>query len=106
MKRSKLCLLRFSRKSVLGMVFLCALALFIPGVGLADETPVPLSSKVFDITVMRPLGATQLVVGSVLLVPISLLAWAGGRAGLEEPWDVLVETPYRDTFEAPLGRGY
>jgi len=57
---------------------------------------------VFDISVLRPLGAIQTGVGTALFAVAGALSMPGDGVG--EAWDVFVQVPYEDTFERPLGR--
>ncbi len=71
-----------------------------------SESPVDtgpdLTSKVVDATLLRPLGLLSTVAGAgffVASLPITIAAEQVGTAR-----EVLVETPYENTFERPLGR--
>ena len=57
---------------------------------------------VFDVGVLRPLGAIQTAVGTVLFSVAGPLSMPS--KGVGEAWDVFVQVPYEDTFERPLGR--
>ena len=59
-------------------------------------------SIVFDVGVLRPLGAIQTFVGTALFAVAGPLSLPG--KGIGEAWDVFVRVPYEDTFERPLGR--
>lgn len=57
---------------------------------------------VFDVSVLRPLGAIQTAVGTALFAlagPLSIPS-----EGVGEAWDIFVQVPYEDTFQRPLGR--
>lgn len=57
---------------------------------------------VFDVAVLRPLGAIQTGVGTALFSVAGPLSMPG--KGVGEAWDVFVQVPYEDTFQRPLGR--
>lgn len=57
---------------------------------------------VFDIGVLRTLGAVQTVVGLGMFVVAGPLSWPGGS--WQEAWDVFVQSPYDETFTRKLGR--
>ncbi|MDE0883930.1 MAG: hypothetical protein OSB70_00210 [Myxococcota bacterium] len=61
-----------------------------------------LTAKIVDATLLRPLGLLSTVAGAgffVVSLPITIAAEQVGTAR-----EVLVETPYENTFERPLGR--
>ena len=67
------------------------------------EAPGPdMTSKVVDAALLRPLGGLSTVAGAgffVVSLPITIAVEQVGTAR-----EVLVETPYENTFERPLGR--
>ena len=68
-----------------------------------DERPgAPAVDVIFDVFVLRSLGAVQTAVGLGFFAIAGPLAAPSGSAG--EAWDVFVRTPYEETFTRPLGR--
>ena len=57
---------------------------------------------VFDIMVLRPLGALQTLVGLALFAVAGPLSMPSGSA--DEAWDVFVSIPYDEAFTRRLGR--
>jgi hypothetical protein len=101
-----------SRKKI-GRVLVSVVAVLVwSGIALADDdsdasrgerSASDWGAIVFDVSVLRPLGAIQTGVGAVLFTVAGPLALpSDGGAG--EAWDVFVQVPYEDTFERPLGR--
>ncbi|NRA07052.1 MAG: hypothetical protein HRU02_02775 [Myxococcales bacterium] len=105
--------MRISSRGKIGWVWVTMMvALVWSGVAFADGDSDASESKrsasdwgaiVFDVGVLRPLGAIQTGVGTVLFAVAGPLALpSDGGAG--EAWDVFVRVPYEDTFQRPLGR--
>ncbi|MGE4650976.1 MAG: hypothetical protein AAEJ53_08825 [Myxococcota bacterium] len=101
-----------SREKVGRVLVTMVAALAWSGMALADDDSDASKSErsasdwgaiVFDVGVLRPLGAIQTGIGAVLFTVAGPLAMpSDGGAG--EAWDVFVQVPYEDTFERPLGR--
>jgi hypothetical protein len=60
--------------------------------------------KAWDATLLRPLNFIRLTVGSVLMVPVSVLTLPAGVDNVLNMADYFVGQPYWDTFERPLGK--
>ena len=58
---------------------------------------------IFDAAVLRPLGFTVLLVGSVFFVPVALLTAPNGRESIESAMEILVTGPADAVFKRPLG---
>ena len=65
------------------------------------STPASVAAVVFDVTVLRPLGAFQSIVGVVLFTAVAPFAWPGG--GFDEAFDLFIRAPYEDNITRPLG---
>jgi hypothetical protein len=63
--------------------------------------PIPWYDMAFDATVLRPLGAVQFAVGSIMLIPAWPLSWPGG--GDKDVMELLFWAPFDYTFTRPLG---
>jgi len=69
------------------------------------------SATTFDLLIVRPLGVGALAFGFVCFVPASLFAstpvdlyksgWSSSDTA--SAWDLFVATPFRQTFQTPLG---
>ena len=57
---------------------------------------------VFDVAVLRTLGAVQTVIGVGMFAVAGPLSWPSG--GWSEAWDVFVQVPYDETVTRKLGR--
>jgi hypothetical protein len=57
--------------------------------------------RAFDVVVLRPFGAAQLILGSAFFVVIGPLSWPGG--GFDEALDMFVQAPFDNTFTRKLG---
>jgi hypothetical protein len=57
----------------------------------------------YDAALLRPVGAIRTVAGSVIFLPMALLALPGGRENVESAFDQLVAYPFEQTFQRPLG---
>jgi hypothetical protein len=67
------------------------------------STSKDLGFRIFDVTMLRTSGALSLLVGAVLLVPVSIMTLPTGRSGVKEGYDLFVGYPWYYTFERPLG---
>ena len=92
----------------MGLAVLLVAALVVtPAATLADEhedsggAP-PILDVIFDVALLRPLGAVQTGIGLGFFAIAGPLSWPGGS--LREAWDVFVGTPYEETFTRKLGR--
>jgi hypothetical protein len=60
-------------------------------------------SKLFDCTVLRPLGFAATLVGGAFFLPAALLTSPGGMESIEDAYEIFVTTPVEHTFKRPLG---
>ncbi len=70
----------------------------------AEETSfdeVTETAMIFDATIVRPLGAVSIVVGTAFFVVSSPFAAMGGNIG--QSYEKLVKNPVTFTFTRPLG---
>ena len=56
-----------------------------------------------DLLVLRPMGAVVTLAGAVLFIPAALLSAPGGWDNVGYAFEHLIQEPYRETFEKPLG---
>ena len=87
-------------------VQLGALIAIAPTAGFAED--VGLGDKIFDASVLRPLGAVKLDVGLVFLIPASVLytfrmPFDSDTGVYREAADMLVVEPANYVFRRPLG---
>jgi len=87
-------------------VQLGALIAIAPTAGLAED--VSIGDKIFDASVLRPLGTVKLVVGLVALIPASVLytfrmPFDSDTGVYREAADMLVVEPANYVFRRPLG---
>ena len=87
-------------------VQLGALVAIVPTAGFAED--VSLGDKIFDASVLRPLGTVKLVVGLVALIPASVLytfrmPFDSDTGVYREAADMLVVEPANYLFRRPLG---
>jgi hypothetical protein len=87
-------------------VQLGALVAIAPTASFADDVGV--GDKIFDASVLRPLGAVKLVVGMVALIPASVLytfrmPFDSDTGVYREAADMLVVEPANYVFRRPLG---
>lgn len=99
----------WSREKIGRVLVTCLVVLSFSGAAMAEDeggdarrSASEWGSIVFDVSVLRPLGAIQTVVGTALFAVAGPLSLPG--KGVGEAWDVFVRVPYEDTFERPLGR--
>lgn len=59
--------------------------------------------KLFDCTVLRPLGFATTLVGGAFFLPAALLASPSGMVGVKRVYGTLVALPAEHTFKRPLG---
>lgn len=59
--------------------------------------------KLFDCTVVRPLGFATTLVGGAFFLPAALLASPSGVVGVERVYGIFVALPAKHTFKRPLG---
>lgn len=69
----------------------------------AGESSPSIAEMAVDAVALRPLSFGWLVTGSAMFVPAGLLALVSGTDQFRDSADIFVGTPYRDTFEVPLG---
>ncbi len=60
-------------------------------------------SKLFDCTVLRPLGFATALVGGAFFLPAALLTSPGGMESVEHAYEIFVASPVEHTFKRPLG---
>ena len=60
-------------------------------------------SKLFDCTVVRPLGFATTLVGGAFFLPAALLSCPSGVVGVEDAYEIFVASPVEHTFKRPLG---
>jgi hypothetical protein len=87
-------------------VQLGALVAIAPTAGFAED--VSMGDKIFDASVLRPLGTVKLVVGLVALIPASVLytfrmPFDSDTGVYREAADMLVVEPANYVFRRPLG---
>ena len=87
-------------------VQLGALIAAAPTAGFAED--VSMGDKIFDASVLRPLGTVKLVVGLVALIPASVLytfrmPFDSDTGVYREAADMLVVEPANYLFRRPLG---
>jgi hypothetical protein len=87
-------------------VQLGALVAIAPTAGFAED--VSIGDKIFDASVLRPLGTVKLVVGLVALIPASVLytfrmPFDSDTGVYREAADMLVVEPANYVFRRPLG---
>ena len=79
-------------------------ALLLPaGTAQAESPWASHGAKVFDVMLLRPIGFSALIVGSVLFVPVALLTFPNGRESVETAVEILVTEPAHSVFQRPLG---
>lgn len=108
------------RATALAVILLASLLLAAAGPALAEDDegePVSAPERILmtglDMTIIRPLAAFRAGVGSVLLVPATILASPGCLVNLvngtdcrpifEEPYEVLVGEPADYAFNRKMG---
>ena len=95
-------------RSATGRRFLSILLVFaLAAVPAAAEDDAEASGPttfevVYDVAVLRTLGAVQTVVGVAMFAVAGPLSWPSG--GWSEAWDVFVQVPYDETVTRKLGR--
>jgi hypothetical protein len=87
-------------------VQLGALVAIAPAAGFAED--VSIGDKIFDASVLRPLGTVKLIVGLVALIPASVLytfrmPFDSDTGVYREAADMLVVEPANYLFRRPLG---
>jgi hypothetical protein len=87
-------------------VQLGALVAIAPTAGFAED--VSMGDKIFDASVLRPLGTVKLIVGLVALIPASVLytfrmPFDSDTGVYREAADMLVVEPANYVFRRPLG---
>ena len=91
------------RVAALVLVFvLCAAPAVAQEAGEGGGGGASTGAIVFDIMVLRPLGALQTLVGLAMFAVAGPLSMPGGSA--DEAWDVFVSIPYDEAFTRRLGR--
>jgi hypothetical protein len=92
----------FSLALVGGFCLPAASALADDSGSVVAATGPDMTSKVVDATLVRPLGVLSTLAGAgffVVSLPITIAVEQVGTAR-----EVLLDTPYENTFERPLGR--
>jgi hypothetical protein len=56
-----------------------------------------------DLLVVRPAGVMISLFGAALFLPTALLTATGGWNNVVEAYELLIEEPFRTTFQRPLG---
>ena len=64
-------------------------------------TTVEVLAAAYDVTILRPLNACAVVLGSVFFVASA--PFVAPLIGIRTAWDVFVYAPYEYTFERELG---
>jgi hypothetical protein len=82
-----------------------------PAVGFAADDEASVGAKIFDATVLRPLGAVRLVVGTAALAVTSVLYTLRlpinpDTGAYREAADILVVEPGNYVFRRPLGEDF
>ena len=67
-----------------------------------SSTDPSVGEVIFDVGVLRTLGAVQTLVGLGMFAIAGPLSYPGGS--WREAWDVFVQAPYDETFTRKLGR--
>ena len=60
-------------------------------------------AKLFDFTVLRPLGFAATLVGGAFFLPAALLTSPGGMESIEDAYEIFVTSQVEYTFKRPLG---
>ena len=69
--------------------------------GAAEPSSVPM---IFDVVIMRPIGLTALVVGTIFyVVPVAPIMAITRPSDIAKPLGPLVGVPARFTFKDPIG---
>ena len=99
--------MKIALRRLLISVQLGALIAITPAAGFAEE--VGTGPKIFDATVLRPLGTVKLAVGMIFLIPASVLYTLlrmpldSDTGVYQEAADMLVVEPANYVFRRPLG---
>ena len=57
----------------------------------------------FDVVIVRPLRVVAVGVGAAFFLPAALFCSPGGMDAIEQAYEKLVQQPYEQAFEKPLG---
>jgi len=88
-----------------------ALVALAPTASLADDDDPSVGAKIFDVIILRPVGAVRLIVGAGALAITSVLytfrlPFDSDTGPFEEAAEILVVEPGNYVFRRPLGEDF